>query len=130
MRKRNNMTTYNKLKQTKKKENYNPHARWTHVEKLHLNEINILYITINIVVFMNELNQNKICIFLSLQPFFFFFFLLFLSLVMEAIDSWLTLFFLFVLISLYFSLLPCCVLGLCLSTKYLALKHTSDQKIR
>ena len=49
------MTTYNKLEQisktflkkkkkkkTSKKENNNPHARLTHLEKLHLNEINII----------------------------------------------------------------------------------------
>ena len=32
----------NKNKKSSKKESNNPHARWTHVEKLRLNEINIL----------------------------------------------------------------------------------------
>ena len=80
---------------------------------------------------MNELNQNKISIFLSLQPFSFSFFLSFSLLWWKQLTyGWLSLFF-FVLISLYFSPLPCCVLGLCLSVEYLAIKHIKQRdKIR
>ena len=82
---------------------------------------------------VHEWAKPKQNLHLSFSPtFFFFFFLIFLSLVMEAIDSWLTLFFFFLCsISLYFSPLPCCVLGLCLSVEYLAIKHIKQRdKIR
>ena len=79
---------------------------------------------------MNVLNQNKICIFLSLQPFFFFFILLFLSLVMEAIDSWLTLFFFSLFLSLSVSLHYHVVSWVCVYQHSTWLSNTSDKKIR
>ena len=113
--KKRNMTTYNKLKQTSKtfskknNNNNNPHARWTHVQKLYLNEINILSFKKKKKKEdkMNELNQNKISIFLSLQPSFYCFFS-FLPLVMEAVDSWVmadSLFLLCSYLSLFLSLI-------------------------
>ena len=71
---------------------------------------------------------------LSFSPTFFFsFFLLFLSLVMEAVDSWVIVDFIllvFVLIFHCFSPLPCCF-TLCLSIEYLVVKHIRQRdKIR
>ena len=61
---------------------------------------------------MNELNQNNISIFLSLQPSSFFLFLLFLSPVMEAAESW-------VMTDFLFSFLFCSYLSLFLSLNML-----------
>ena len=103
-----------KKKKTSKQESNNLHAIWTHVQKLHLNEINKKKV--------NELNQNKISIFLSLQPSFScFFFFSFLWWKQLTHGSWLTpfffsfSFFLSLRDSLFLSL-PCCF-TLCLLVK-------------